>query len=81
MTYNLNIIQGHYPGEKLKGDRKSMQLIEVNVITCTALRLGTGGGGGGVLLSAPVPPLHFTSKLILTILAAVFFGVPVYFVC
>ncbi|CAH3028136.1 unnamed protein product, partial [Porites evermanni] len=28
MTYNLNLIQGHYPGEKLKGDRKSMQLIE-----------------------------------------------------
>ena len=75
MTYNLNLIQGHYPGEKLKGDRKSMQLIEVNVIICTALRLRTGG-----LLSVPVPPLHFISKLILTILAAVFFGVPVYFV-
>ena len=30
VKYDLNLIQGHYPGERLKPDNKSLQLIEVN---------------------------------------------------
>ena len=30
VKYDLNLIQGHYPGERLKPDKKSLQLIEVN---------------------------------------------------
>ena len=30
MNYDLNLIQGHYPGEDIKSDKSSLQLIEVN---------------------------------------------------
>ena len=29
-NYDLNLIQGHYPGEDIKSDKSSLQLIEVN---------------------------------------------------
>ena len=29
MNYDLNLIQGHYPGEDIKSDKSSLQLIEV----------------------------------------------------
>ena len=78
MTYNLNLIQGHYPGEKLKADRKSMQLIEVR--KCRNIHSLARKDRGLALCPGPTI-LHFTSKLILNLLAVVFFGVPVYFVC
>ena len=33
MNYDLNLIQGHYPGEDIKSDKSSLQLIEVNKVT------------------------------------------------
>ena len=29
MNYDLNLIQAHYPGEDIKSDKSSLQLIEV----------------------------------------------------